>query len=304
MSGRPMDVFEELVRLRNTGQKAALATIVEVRGSIPSFQSAKMLIREDGSMVGTIGGGCTEAEVWTAAREVIEQERPRMLNFNLSQEVAYENGLICGGQLNVYVEPILPIPTAYIFGAGHISKSLSKVSTIAGFRTVIVDNRENYANAERFPEAAAIHAEEYEDVFPKLDVSESSYVIVVTRGHKDDLRVLRWAAATPARYVAMIGSKRKTLEVMKHLRKEGLAVEQLARVHAPMGLEIGASTPEEIAVAVVAEMIYRRRNPGAGWNPLSKSIFVEGVPKAVEIAPGDQPRRDSPVDAETATRQQ
>ena len=303
MSGRPMDVFEELVRLRNTGQKAALATIVEVRGSIPSFQSAKMLIREDGSMVGTIGGGCTEAEVWTAAREVIEQERPRMLNFNLSQEVAYENGLICGGQLNVYVEPILPIPTAYIFGAGHISKSLSKVSTIAGFRTVIVDNRENYANAERFPEAAAIHAEEYEDVFPKLDVSESSYVIVVTRGHKDDLRVLRWAVAAPARYVAMIGSKRKTLEVMKHLRKEGVAVEQLARVHAPMGFEIGASTPEEIAVAVVAEMIYRRRNPGAGWNPLSKSIFVEGVPKAVEIASGDQPRHDSPVDVETATRQ-
>lgn len=303
MSARPMDVFEELVRLRTSGQKAALATIVEVQGSIPSFQSAKMLIREDGSMVGTIGGGCTEAEVWTAAREVIEQERPRMLNFNLSQEVAYENGLICGGQLNIYVEPILPIPTAYIFGAGHISKSLSKVSTIAGFRTVIVDNRENYANAERFPEAAEIFAEEYEDVFPKLPVNESSYIIVVTRGHKDDLRVLRWAAAAPARYVAMIGSKRKTIEVMKHLRKEGLPVEQLQRVHAPMGFQIGAATPEEIAVAVVAEMIYRRRNPEAGWNPLSKSVFVEGVPKAIEIASSRKPEQPGKANVEAAARE-
>ncbi len=143
---RPMDVFEELVEVRRKGEKAALCTIVEVQGSIPSFQSAKMLIKEDGSMIGTIGGGCTEAEVWNAAREVIETEKPRMLTFNLGQEAAYDNGLICGGQLNVYVEPVLPIPTAYIFGGGHISKSLSKVATLAGFRTTVIDDREQYAN--------------------------------------------------------------------------------------------------------------------------------------------------------------
>ena len=287
MSGRPTDVYEELVHLRRSGQKAALATIVEVEGSIPSFQSAKLLIREDGSMVGTIGGGCTEAEVWNVAREVIETEKPRYLQFNLGQDAAYDNGLICGGQLNVYVEPILPIPSAFIFGAGHISKSLSKVATQAGFRTIIVDNRDTYANRERFPEASEIYAEEYEEVFPKLRVSESSYFIIVTRGHRDDMRVLRWAVSSPARYIGMIGSKRKTIEVAKQLQREGIALDRLERVHAPMGFDIGAVTPEEIAVAVVAEMINRRRNPTSGWNPLSKSVFAKGTPNAVRVDPSE-----------------
>jgi xanthine dehydrogenase accessory factor len=289
MSGRPVDVYEELVHLRRSGQKAAMATIVEVAGSIPSFQSAKLLVREDGSMVGTIGGGCTEAEVWNAAREVMETEKPKMLRFNLGQDAAYDNGLICGGQLNVYVEPILPIPSCYIFGAGHISKSLSKIATLSGFRTVIVDNRDTYANSERFPEAAEVYAEEYEAVFPKLPVNESSYVIIVTRGHRDDMRVLRWAVDQPVRYIGMIGSKRKTIEVVKQLKKEGVPIEKLQNLHAPMGFDIGAITPEEIAVAVVGEMIHRRRNPQADWNPLSKSIFVEGVPKAISMTGDEQP---------------
>ena len=280
--GRPMDVYEELVHLRRSGQKAALATIVEVEGSIPSFRSAKLLVREDGSMVGTIGGGCTEAEVWNAAREVIETEKPRMLSFNLSQDAAYDSGLICGGQLDVYVEPVMPIPSAYIFGAGHISKSLSKVATLAGFRTIIVDNRDTYANRERFPEAAEVYAEEYEEIFPKLSINESSYLIIVTRGHNDDMRVLRWAISTPARYVGMIGSKRKLIEVTKQLRKEGIPIEKLERVHSPMGLDIGAVTPEEIAVAVVAELVHWRRRPGAGWNSISKSLFAKGVPESVK----------------------
>src|ERR1043166_235407 len=156
-----MDVFEELVRLRNLGQKCALATIVDVRGSIPSYESAKLLVREDGSMAGTIGGGCVEAEVWNAAREVIETERPKHLTFNLGQDAAYDNGLICGGQLDVFVEVVVPQPQAFIFGAGHISKSLSKVATLAGFGTVVIDNRESFANRERFPEAVDIQAAEY-----------------------------------------------------------------------------------------------------------------------------------------------
>src|SRR6202042_2155142 len=126
-----MDIYEELVRLRRLGQKCALATIVQVNGSIPSYESAKLLVREDGSILGTVGGGCVEAEVWTAAREVMETEKPRHLSFSLGQDAAYDQGLICGGQLNVFVEPVLPIPHAFIFGPGHISKSLSKVATLA-----------------------------------------------------------------------------------------------------------------------------------------------------------------------------
>jgi xanthine dehydrogenase accessory factor len=276
-----MDVYDELIRLRKLGQKCAIATIVQVRGSIPSFESAKLLVREDGSMIGTIGGGCVEAEVWNAAREVMETEAPKHMSFNLGQDAAYDNGLICGGQLDVFVEPVIPPPHAIIFGAGHISKSLCKVASLAGFSTTVVDNRGSFANAERFPEAGQIFAEEYEEVFPKLHVNESTYVIIVTRGHRDDMRVLRWAAASRARYVAMIGSKRKVLSVVKELEKEGLSREQLERIYAPMGFEIGAVSPEEIAIAVAAEMIAVRRNPKSGWRSLSMSVFAGETPRAL-----------------------
>lgn len=269
-----MDVYEELVRLRRSGQKCAIATIVQVNGSIPSYESAKLLVREDGSIVGTVGGGCVEAEVWNAAREVMETEKPRHLTFSLGQDAAYDNGLICGGQLNVFVEPVLPQPFAYIFGAGHVSKSLSKVASMAGFATVIVDDREQFANRDRFPEADQVYAEEYESLFPKLQINESCYLVIVTRGHRDDMRVLRWAVSTPARYISMIGSKRKTISVIKELEKEGIPRAAFEKIHAPMGLDIGAITPEEIAVSVVAEMIAVRRNADSEWRRVSKSIFV------------------------------
>lgn len=268
-----MDIFEEIVRLRRLGQKCALATIVQVNGSIPSFESAKLLVREDGSMIGTIGGGCVEAEVWNAAREVIATEKSRRMNFSLGQDAAYDNGLICGGQLEVFVEPVVPQPAAFIFGAGHISKSLSKVADLAGFRTAIIDDREMFANTERFPEAAEVFADEYETTFPKLTINESSYIVIVTRGHRDDMRVLKWAVGTDARYIAMIGSRRKVIGVVKELEKEGVRIGDPERMFAPMGFDIGAITPEEIAVAVVAEMIAVRRNPGSNWKQLSKSVY-------------------------------
>ena len=276
-----MDIYDEIVRLRKLGQKCALATIVQKRGSIPSFESAKLLAREDGSMMGTVGGGCVEAEVWNAAREVLDTEKPKNLSFSLGQEAAYDEGLICGGQLNIFVEPIVPQPHAFIFGGGHVSKSLSKVATLAGFATVIVDDRETFANPERFPEAEATYAEEYEEVFGKLAITSSSYIIIVTRGHRDDMRVLRWAVSTSARYIAMIGSKRKTISVIHELEKEGLPREGFEKIFAPMGLEIGAESPEEIAVSVVAEMIAIRRAPDADWRALSKSIFASERLKAL-----------------------
>ncbi|MBM3776463.1 MAG: xanthine dehydrogenase [Acidobacteria bacterium] len=275
-----MDVYDELVRLRKLGQKAAIATIVQVRGSIPSYESAKLLVREDGSMMGTIGGGCVEAEVWNAAREVIASEKPKHLGFSLGQDAAYDNGLICGGQLDVFIEPVLPVPGAFIFGAGHISKSLSKVATLAGFATTIIDNRDTFANRERFPEAGEIYAEEYEEVFPRLAVNANSYIIIVTRGHRDDMRVMRWAGTTPARYIAMIGSKRKVIGVMKELEKENLSPAAFERLFAPMGLDIGAISPEEIAVSVVAEMIAVRRSPDSGWRSVAKSIFPAWAAKS------------------------
>ncbi len=259
-----MDIYEEVVKLRREGRRGALATIVNVRGSIPSFETAKMLVRDDGSITGTIGGGCVEAEVWRAAREVMEEEKPRTLTFNLNNNPKYDSGLVCGGTLEVFVEPLLPVANLYLFGAGHVAYNLYKVARLAGFDVTVVDDREAYANRERFPDARDIYAEDFEKVMAQLAPSESSFIVIVTRGHRDDMRVLRWAVEQPARYIGMIGSKRKVISIYKELEKEGIAHEKFGRVHAPVGLDIGAITPEEIAVSIVGEMIAVRRHAAAG----------------------------------------
>ena len=254
-----MDIYEEIVELRRQGRRGAVATIVNVRGSIPSFETAKMLVRDDGSIVGTVGGGCVEAEVWQAAREVMETEKPRTLTFNLNQNPKYDTGLVCGGTLEIFVEPVLPPATLYIFGAGHVAFNLSKTAKNVGFEVTVIDDREAYANRERFPEAKEVIAEDYDQVMARLCPTESSFIVIVTRGHRDDMRVLRWAVQTRARYVGMIGSKRKTITIFHELVKEGIPDGRFKRVHAPVGLDIGAVTPEEIAVAITAELIGVRR---------------------------------------------
>ena len=254
-----MDIYEEIVKLRREGRRGAVATIVNVRGSIPSFKTAKMLVRDDGSIFGTIGGGCVEADVWQAAREVMEQEKPRTLTFNLNQDPKYDTGLVCGGTLDIFVEPVLPQALLYIFGAGHVSSSLYRTAKDAGFDVIVIDDRAAYANRERFPEAQEVVAEDFDLAMARLDPSESAYIVIVTRGHRDDMRVLRWAVETKARYVGMIGSKRKTIAIFEELQKEGLAASLFERVHAPIGLDIGAVTPGEIAVSITAELIAVRR---------------------------------------------
>jgi xanthine dehydrogenase accessory factor len=253
-----MDLFEEIVKMRGEGRRGALATIVHTNGSIPSFESSRMLVREDGTIAGTIGGGCVEAEVWAAAKDVMKGELPRKMTFNLNNEAAYDSGLICGGTLEVFVEPILPQPRLFIFGAGHISTAVAKVASLAGFWIGIVDDRETFANLERFPMAGEIHTS-FEDAFAKIRPNASSYLVIVTRGHKDDMRVLEWAVGTSARYIGMIGSRRKVISVYKALEKTGIPAEKLESVFAPVGLEIGALTPEEIAVSITAELIAVRR---------------------------------------------
>ena len=256
-----MDVFEELVRLRKLGQKCALATIVQVRGSIPSYESAKLLVREDGSMVGTIGGGCVEAEVWNAAREVIATEQPAPSHFQPGP----------GRRLRQW--PDLRRPTGRLRRAGpararrlHFRRRAHFEEPVQGRRLWPDSRLPSWTTAKPSPIASAFPKppkstpQEYEEVFPKLPINETSYVVIVTRGHRDDMRVLRWAVATPARYIAMIGSKRKVINVIRELEKEGIPREAFERVFAPMGLDIGAISPEEIAISVVAEMIAVRRN--------------------------------------------
>ena len=281
-----MDIYEEIVELRRQGRRGAVATITTVRGSIPSFQTAKMLVRDDGSIVGTIGGGCVEAEVWQAAREVMEEEKPRTLTFNLNSNPKYDTGLVCGGTLEVFIEPVLPPAMLYVFGAGHVAFNLYKVAKVAGFEVIVVDDRESYANRERFPDAREVIADDFDEVTRRLHVPESAYIVIVTRGHRDDMRILRWAVNRETRYVGMIGSRRKTIAIYKELEQEGIAAEKFANIHAPVGLEIGAVTPEEIAVAIVAEMIAVRRQvapnvPGKSIAYLSRSTAPENAQDAL-----------------------
>jgi xanthine dehydrogenase accessory factor len=282
-----MDIYEEIVELRRQGRRGAVATITNVRGSIPSFQTAKMLVRDDGSIAGTIGGGCVEAEVWQAAREVMEEEKPRTLSFNLNNNPKYDTGLVCGGTLEVFVEPVLPPALLYVFGAGHVAYNLYKVARIAGFDVIVVDDRESYANRERFPDAREVIAGDFEEVAHQLNVPESAYVVIVTRGHRDDMRILRWAVNLNARYLGMIGSRRKTIAIYKELESDGIAADKFAQVHAPVGLEIGAVTPEEIAVAIVAEMIAVRRHalpslPSKAYHYESRQTVSDAAQDAIE----------------------
>jgi xanthine dehydrogenase accessory factor len=284
-----MDIYEEIVRLRQEGRRGAVATIVNVRGSIPSFETAKMLVRDDGSIFGTIGGGCVEADVWRAAREVMEEEKPRTLTFDLNQDPKYDTGLVCGGTLDIFVEPILPPALLYIFGAGHVSVSLYKAAYTAGFDVTVVDDRELYANRDRFPEAHEVIAEDFDKAMSQLTPNEATYIVIVTRGHRDDMHVLRWAVQTNARYIGMIGSKRKTITIFRELQKEGLAPELFERVHAPIGLDIGAVTPEEIAISITAELIAVRRKaeralPHMSWfhRQRAEATNVGDVTTAIE----------------------
>ena len=286
-----MDIYEQIVELRRSGRRGAVATIVNVRGSIPSFQTAKMLVRDDGSIVGTIGGGCVEADVWQAAREVMESEKPRTLSFDLNQDPKYDTGLVCGGTLDVFIEPVLPPALLYVFGAGHVSINLCKVASSAGFDLIVTDDRTSYATKERFPAAREVYALDFDEATHKLEPNEASYIVIVTRGHRDDMRILRWAVQTRARYVGMIGSKRKVIEIFKTLQKEGVPAHLFDRVHAPIGLDIGAITPEEIAVAITAELIAIRRHadaalPHMSWfraqDSKSEGHNSSGAPTAVD----------------------
>ena len=268
---KPMDLFEEIVRLRRAGRRAALATIVHTNGSIPSYESSRMLVREDGSIAGTIGGGCVEADVWAAAKEVIKAEAPRKMTFNLNNEATYDNGLICGGTLEVFVEPILPQPMLYIFGGGHVSIALANAAHTAGFSIGIIDDREAFANPQRFPMASEIHTS-FEDAFAKLQPNASTYIVIVTRGHNHDEEALYHLAETPARYLGMIGSRRKIKLIFEDLLREGISREALSRVHAPLGFDIGSQTVPEIAISSLAELVAHRNRgvvPGRPTGVLS-----------------------------------
>ncbi len=352
-------VYSEIVKSLEKKEKLALATLIKRIGSAPREPGAKYLVKKDGSSFGSIGGGCVEAEVWQEAQKAIEREESKILHFNLTSEQLAEGGLICGGNVDVFVEPLkeefltiyhavlkaiqegvegvlatvvsmggasalerdlkafylksgervgslmgssdldermtkemgrllrmkrpevmsltsyevnLPTqscqvllepifsqPTVYVFGAGHISEQLVPLLKKVHFNVVVIDDREMFANRERFPDAREIIVTEFEKAFDQLTIDRNSYIVIVTRGHIYDGLVLNRAIQTDANYIGMIGSKKKIQTLYKNLAKEGVPEAIFSRVHAPIGLDIGSETPEEIAISIVAQLIQERR---------------------------------------------
>jgi len=349
------DMYSEIVKALGRKEKLALATLITRVGSAPRGVGAKYLIKEDGTSLGSIGGGCVEAEVWQGAKEVMRKGKGGILHFELTSEQLAEGGLICGGNIDIFLEPlrgefldifqevvrmkqkggsailatlisvddafpkgedskalikasgermgflldgeeleqkilkereallrekkprvlvlssdrkdapwdrmevllepILSEPTVYIFGAGHISQQLSPLVKRVQFKVVIIDDREMFANRERFPEVDEVIVSEFEKCFDQLNIDDSSYIVIVTRGHLYDGFVLEQALKSNARYIGMIGSKKKIRTLYQNLMEKGIAKDALDRVHAPIGIDINSETPEEIAVSIVAELI-------------------------------------------------
>jgi xanthine dehydrogenase accessory factor len=263
-------VFAAVAQAIAAGEEAALVTIVSTRGSTPQRIGAKLLVYADGRTVGTIGGGCYENDAAGKAREAVRTRQPKLVTYDLTDEVAQDNGLICGGTMQVFIEPLEPSPQLYVVGAGHVSQHVAHIAHAVGFRVHVLDDREKFANAERFPDAASITVDDIAPWLTQAAISPGAFVVVVTRGHAHDLGALRALASRPFRYVGMIGSRAKVKKINEDLLASGVAPEWIRAVHAPIGLGIGAVTPEEIAVSIVAELIAVRR--GAAVDAMAVSL--------------------------------
>jgi xanthine dehydrogenase accessory factor len=254
------DIYEEIIKTRAEGKEAALVTIISTAGSTPREEGAKMLVKDNGEVIGSIGGGDLEAMACDQAHDVMRKGKPRRLHVSLRDKQSKEPEMICGGDLEVFIEPISSPPTLYLFGGGHISLPLAQIGKLLGFKIVVIDDRPEFANLQRFPQADLTLAKDFLKVFPELHTNKSSYIVIATRNHQNDEQVLEWALETKAKYIGMIGSRSKNKIIFSHLRAKGVTKEKIDKVYAPIGLEINAQTPEEIAISILAEIIKVRKS--------------------------------------------
>ncbi len=250
-----MNLWSELARLENSGTPAALVTVIRVQGSTPREAGARMIVLPDGKIIGTIGGSAVESLVIREALEVLRTGKARISQYDLNDPEKSSSGMICGGKMEFFIEPLKPLPHLYIFGAGHVGLALAQMTGNLGLPYTIVDDRPEFASQERFPQALRICCGNFPEIIPTLDWIQPAFIVIVTRCHDTDLEVLRQVLRKPHAYLGMICSRRKKAEIFRILSEEGFSKEELDQVHAPIGLDIRSETPAEIAVSILAEII-------------------------------------------------
>ena len=262
--GRRAEVWEAIALWRAAGRRFVLATVVETRGFTPRKGGAHMLIAGDGQTWGTIGGGAIENEVLKEAGVRLREGGASTLRRHLTQEL----GMCCGGEMSVFLEVVEPAPALWIFGAGYIAKPLAAMAAGCGFDVTVVDARPEWAIEERFP-GARLRVEDPVDVARALISCETDSVVIVTHDHGLDQRIVQHLLPRPCRFIGMVGSIPKQRKFALRLRARGFSDADIARLRTPLGIDIGADTPEEIAVSIVAELIAVRRGAvaTAGWTP-------------------------------------
>ncbi len=261
-------VLEAALQAQSEGRAAALATVVAAEGSVPRRAGSKMLVWADGRIVGTVGGGAVEAQVIDEAQAALQDGQTRLLTYKLNAPSAEEGLGVCGGTMHIFVEPLLPPPTLIVIGVGHVGRAVAELAKWLGLRVVVADDRPNTATAEHIPGADAYIEAPAEELAAALELTPRTYVVAVTRGLAVDRHILPPLLASEAPYIGVIGSRRRWALTAKKLREDGVSEAALARVHTPIGLDIGAETPKEIAVSILAEVIRTmRREKGDAARP-------------------------------------
>lgn len=257
------ELYAEILKAYEENRPLALCTVIRARGSVPRHETAKMLVHPDGRIQGTVGGGELEARVIREALQALQEGHPRLVRYTLSDPRAGDPG-VCGGEVEIFIEPLLPPPTVLIIGAGHVGRALAHLAKWLGFRVLVSDDRPEFCTPEWIPEADGFLVGPPEEVLPGAPIHAQTYIVLTTRNHPLDVRILPLILDRPAPYIGVIGSKRRWLLTAKALQERGIPMEQLARVRSPVGLELNAETPEEIAVSIMAEIIaFRRGGSGA-----------------------------------------
>ena len=257
-----MDIFQAVVNLQKKGQAGALCTIIDTQGSTPRHEGSKLLVSEDGSFTGTVGGGEIENRVIQEAIGSIQDGKNRRLKYSMVDPSQGDPG-VCGGTMEVFIEPILPKPILVVVGGGHCGKAIAHLAKFVGFHVVVSDDRVEFCTPDANPDADEFYPVNMADLPEKLNITPRTYLVLTTRGSHVDIEGIEPLLNSEAAYIGVIGSKRRWLVTRKALLERGVDQKTLDKVYSPMGLELNAETPEEIAVSIMAEIIMLR-NGGSG----------------------------------------